>query len=84
MGKSARKKPSAAQQALYAPKPKTPPPRPRPSAVEKHTVSDEALRKIIQRVLSELKVPGTIPSEVIFTALAEVRALVEATLTPRP
>jgi hypothetical protein len=42
-------------------------------------VSDAALRKIIQRVLSELKLPGKIPSEVIFAALAEVRELVERT-----
>ena len=81
MTKSARKRPSAAQQALYAPKPKPQPPRPKPKPVEKHFVSDEVLRKIIQHALSELKVPGKIPSEVIFNALAEVRTLVEHALT---
>ena len=72
-----RPKPSAAQRALYAPKPKPPMPQPRLRAAETHAVSDAALRKIIQRVLFELKLPGKIPSEVIFTALAEVRELAE-------
>ena len=45
---------------------------------------DDTLKKIIQRVLEELKVPGKIPSEVIFAALAEVRDLVERAAAAGP
>ena len=71
------KKARLANKALYAPKPKRPPERPQPKAPERHAVGDEVLKKIIQRVLAELKLPGKIPSEVLFAALAEVRGLVE-------
>jgi hypothetical protein len=80
MAKSrAGKKASAAQKAQYAPKPKPTPARGQPKRVERHRVVDDTLRKIIQRVLEDLKVPGKIPSEVLFAALAEVRDLVERT-----
>jgi len=72
-GKQAR----LANKALYAPRPKPPPERPHPKAPERHLVGDEVLKKIIQRVLAELKLPGKIPSEVIFAALVDVRDLVE-------
>ena len=55
-----------------------------PKPVEKHLVVDDTLKKIIQRVLEELKVPGKIPSEVIFAALAEVRDLVERAAAAGP
>jgi hypothetical protein len=72
-----------ANKALYAPRPKPPPVRPRSQASERHLVGDEVLKKIIQRLLAELKLPGKIPSEVIFAALAEVRDLVEQTTDRR-
>ena len=78
------RKASAAQRAQYAPKPKAPPARPQPKPVEKHLVVDDTLKKIIHRVLDELKVPGKIPSEVIFAALAEVRDLVERAAAAAP
>lgn len=78
------KKASAAQKAQYAPKPKLPVDRPRPKAAEKHQVPDDTLRKIIQRVLEDLKVPGKIPSKVLFAALAEVRDLVERAAAATP
>src|SRR5882724_2674693 len=56
-GKQAR----LANKALYAPRPKPPPERPHPKAPERHLVGDEVLKKIIQRVLAELKLPGKIP-----------------------
>ena len=72
-----RKKTRQANKALYAPRPKPPAERTQPKIPERHLVGDEILKKIIQRVLGELKLPGKIPSEVIFSALAEVRDLVE-------
>lgn len=76
MGKPrAGKKASAAQKAQYAPRPRAPLPPPKPPSA--HLLADEALKKIVQRVLEELKVPGQVPSNVIFAALAEVRDLVE-------
>lgn len=66
-----------ANKALYAPRPKPAPVRPQPKSPERHQVGDEVLKKIIQRLLAELKLPGKILSEVIFAALAEVRDLVE-------
>jgi len=72
-----------ANKAAYAPKPKPVPVRPVPKPAETHAVGDHVLRKIIQRVLAELKLPGKIPSEVLFTALAEVRDLVEQSKKPR-
>jgi hypothetical protein len=81
----AGKKASSAQRAQYAPKPKRSAARPQPKpAAERHLVVDDTLRKIIQRVLEELKVPGKIPSEVIFAALAEVRDLVERAAAAGP
>jgi hypothetical protein len=74
---AARKKTRQTNKALYAPRPKPPAESARPKMPERHLVGDEALKKIIQRVLGELKLPGKIPSEVIFSALAEVRDLVE-------
>jgi hypothetical protein len=74
---SNRKKINLAQKAQYAPKPKAAPPQPQARPIEKHLVSDMMLKKIIQRVLAELKLPGKIPSEVLYTALAEVRDLTE-------
>jgi hypothetical protein len=74
---AAGKKARLANKALYAPKAKPPPERPHPRVPETHSVGDEALKKIIQRVLAELKLPGKIPSEVIFAALAELRDMVE-------
>ena len=71
------KKARLANKALYAPRAKPPPERPHPKVPGRHLVGDEVLKKIIQRVLAELKLPGKIPSEVIFAALAEVRDLVE-------
>jgi hypothetical protein len=71
------KKKRMVQRELYAPRPKPPVERPHAAPAEKHLVADEVLKKIIQRVLTELKLPGKIPSEVIFAALAEVRDLVE-------
>ena len=71
------KKARLANKALYAPRAKPPPARLHPKVPERHLVGDEVLKKIIQRVLAELKLPGKIPSEVIFAALAEVRDLVE-------
>jgi hypothetical protein len=76
------KKASATQKAQYAPKAKPPVMRAQAKREEKHLVVDDTLRKIIQRVLEELKVPGKIPSEVIFAALAEVRDLVERAAAP--
>ena len=58
--------------------------RAQPKPVEKHLVVDDTLKKIIHRVLDELKVPGKIPSEVIFAALAEVRDLVERAAAAGP
>lgn len=78
------KKASSAQKAQYAPKPKPPLVRAQPKREEKHRVVDDTLRKIIQRVLEELKVPGKIPSEIIFAALAEVRDLVERAAAAAP
>ena len=76
------KKARQANKTLYAPKPKPPPVHSpiRPQA--RHLVGDEVLKRIIQRVLGELQLPGKIPSEVLFTALAEVRDLVEQTKKP--
>jgi hypothetical protein len=83
MAKSgAGKKASAAQKAQYAPKSRPPPPQPKPHPV--HLLPDEALKKIVQRVLEELKSPGSIPSEVIHAALAEVRDAVERTAAGVP
>ncbi|MCK7497880.1 MAG: hypothetical protein MZW92_49395 [Comamonadaceae bacterium] len=45
---------------------------------------DDTLKKIVQRVLEELKLPAKIPSEVIFAALAEVRDLVERAAAAAP
>lgn len=85
MAKSgAGKKAGSAQKAQYAPKPKLPAARAQAKPVERHRVVDDTLRKIIQRVLEELKVPGKIPSEVIFAALAEVRNLVEHAAAAAP
>ena len=85
MPKSATgKKASAAQRAQYAPKPKPLPAPPKPKPVEKHRVVDDTLKKIVQRVLEELKLPAKIPSEVIFAALAEVRDLVERAAAATP
>lgn len=78
----AGKKASAAQKAQYAPRPKSPVARAQPKREAKHLVPDDILRKIIQRVLEELKVPGKIPSDVIFAALTEVRELVERAAAP--
>ena len=80
----AGKKASAAQKAQYAPKPKLAVDRAQPKSIEKHLVSDDILRKIIQRVLEQLKIPGKIPSEVLFAALAEVRDLVERAAAATP
>ena len=65
------------KQGALCTKSKATPERPHPKVPERHLVGDEVLKKIIQRVLAELKLPGKIPSEVIFAALAEVRDLVE-------
>src|SRR5580700_9545787 len=81
---SLRRKASPAQRALYAPKPKPPSIRPQPRPLERHLVPDEVLRKTIQRTLGELKLPGKIPSEVIFGALAEIRELVERAALAMP
>ena len=72
-----RKKARLTNKALYSPKSKPPVVRTPPKIPERHSVGDAILKKIIQRVLVELKLPGKIPSEVIFFALAEVRDLVE-------
>jgi hypothetical protein len=80
---AATRKMRLANKALYAPKAKPAPEVRRPPRVEKHSVPDEVLRKIIQQTLIELKLPGKIPSEVLFAALAEVRSLAErASETP--
>jgi len=42
-----------------------------------HSVSDDALRMITRKVLDALKSPIAVPSEVVFAALREVRALAE-------
>ncbi len=73
---TAVKKARAANKALYAPRAKLPPAPSMPKPVH-HLVSDETLKKIIQRILDELKLPGKIPSVVILGGLAEVRDLVE-------
>jgi hypothetical protein len=80
---AADKNKRVAQKQRYAPRPKPPAPRPRAAPAERHLVTDEVLKKIIQRVLTELKLPGKIPSEVIFAALTEVRDLVEHTKNQR-
>jgi hypothetical protein len=77
------KKARLTNKALYAPRSKPPAERTPSKISERHLVGDEILKKIIQRVLGELKLPGKIPSEVIFSALAEVRDLVEQA-TQRP
>ena len=73
---TAVKKARAANKALYAPRAKPPPAPSMPKPIH-HLVSDDTLKKIIQRILEELKLPGKIPSVVIFGGLAEVRDLVE-------
>jgi hypothetical protein len=77
MSKSAAvKKAREANRAMYAPKPKPPTAAPSHKATA-HSISDDVLKKIIQRVLVELKIPDKIPSVVLLAALAEVRELVE-------
>ena len=71
------KKARQANKALYAPRPKLPPVHLPVKLRERHLVGDEVLKRIIQRVLGELQLPGKIPSEILFAALAEVRDLVE-------
>lgn len=78
------KKASAAQKAQYAPRPKPRALLPQPKVHVVHLISDEVVKKIVQRVLEELKLPGKIPSDVIFAALAEVRDAVERAAVAAP
>jgi hypothetical protein len=64
--KGAARRTRAASAALYAPKPKALVASPRP-------VVDMALRRLTAQVLDELKVPGAIPSQVIYAALERAK-----------
>lgn len=74
--RSAVKRRKDANRVRYAPKPvqRQDPLAARPVS---SALSDAALKAIARRVLEDLRKPNTIPSDVVLSALAEVRDRVE-------